>query len=179
MVIDCIARLGRDQVKVATADTDGDGLPDFQEVHKYRADANKKNTARNGVSNADWQQRRVFTYNIRAVVRVMRPYNVKAMSNDYQDIRVLAETNDYGEFEVIVYPFNSNAEAIQGNPNWKKDYAGMDEYLAAGVAAKWDETPLTPCRKIVVWLLVRPFNVSPAAISRIVCSSSVKTITSK
>src|SRR5262249_14413935 len=38
---------------------------------------------------------------------------------------------------------NSNAEAIKGNPNWKKDYAGMKEYLAPGITTNWDE----PMRK--------------------------------
>src|SRR5262249_52361088 len=67
------------------------------------------------------------------------PYNLKTLNDDYQDVRVLAEKDGYVELEVVVYPFNSNAQAIQGNPNWKKDYAGMKEYLAPGVTTNWDE----------------------------------------
>ncbi len=120
-------------------DSDGDGLSDFHEIHKYRTDPNKKDTAGKGVSDGDWQQRREFTYSVRAVLRVMPPYNLKALNDDYQDVRVRHETKDFVELEVVVYPFNSNAEAIKGNPNWKKDYAGMKEYLAPGITTNWDE----------------------------------------
>src|SRR5262245_18866338 len=120
-------------------DTGGDGLSDFQEIHKYATDPAKKDTAGKGTPDGDQQQRREFTYTIRAVVRVMPPYNLKAIDDDYQDVRVLAEKNEYAELEVVVYPLNSNAEAIQENPNWKKDYAGMKEYLAPGITTNWDE----------------------------------------
>ena len=126
-------------VEAADPDTDGDGLSDFQEIHKYRTDPHKNDTAGTGIPDGDWQQRREFTYSVRAVVRVMPPYNLKALNDDYQDVRVRAETKDYVELEVVVYPLNSNAEAIRGNPNWKKDYAGMTEYLAPGVTTNWDE----------------------------------------
>ena len=96
-------------------DSDGDGLSDFQEVHKYRTDPKNKDTAGKGVSDGQWEQRREFTYSVRAVIRVMRPYNVKALNDDYQDVRVLAENKEYAELEVVVYPLNSNAEAIKGN----------------------------------------------------------------
>jgi hypothetical protein len=124
--------------ETADPDTDGDGLPDFQETHKYRTDPAKKDTADTGVADGDWQQRREFTYSVRAVIRVMPPYNRKALTDDYQDVRVLSETRDYAELEVIAYPLNSNAEAIEGNPNWKTDSAGMKEYLDPGVTTNWD-----------------------------------------
>jgi RNA polymerase sigma factor (sigma-70 family) len=120
-------------------DTDGDGLSDFQEVHKYRTDPNRKDSAGDGVSDGDWQRRRGFTYSVRAVIRVMPPYNLRALNDDYQDVRVRKETKDFAELEVVVYPFNTNAEAIRGNPNWKTDYAGMKEYLAPGITTNWDE----------------------------------------
>jgi hypothetical protein len=120
-------------------DADGDGLPDFQEVHKYGTDPAKKDTAGQGVPDGDWQQRREFTYSVRAVIRVMPPYNLQALNDDYQDVRVRNETKEFVELEVVAYPLNTNAEAIKGNPNWKKDYAGMTEYLAPGVTTNWDE----------------------------------------
>jgi hypothetical protein len=92
-----------------------------------------------GVSEADVQQRRELTYSVRAVIRVMPPYNLKALSDDYQDVRVRKETKEFVELEVVVYPLHSNAEAIKGNPNWKKDYAGMKEYLAPGITTNWDD----------------------------------------
>jgi hypothetical protein len=124
--------------EAADPDSDGDGLPDFHEVHKYRTDPNKKDTAGDGVADGDWQQRREFTYSVRAVIRVMPPYNLKAITDDYQDVRVRKETKEFAELEVVVYPFNTNAAAIKGNPNWKTDYAGMTEYLAPGVTTNWD-----------------------------------------
>jgi RNA polymerase sigma factor (sigma-70 family) len=126
-------------VTAADPDSDGDGLPDFHEVHKYRTDPHKKDTAGKGVSDGDPQQRREFTYSVRAVIRVMPPYNLAALNDDYQDIRVRKETKQFVELEAILYPFNTNAEAIKPNRNWKKDYAGMKEYLAPGITTNWDE----------------------------------------
>jgi len=120
-------------------DSDGDGLPDFQEIHKYHSDPKNKDTAGKGVSDGQWEQRRQFAYSVRAVIRVMRPCNGKALDDDYQDVRVLSENKEYVELEVVVYPLNSNADAIEGNRNWKKDYAGMKEYLAPGITTNWDE----------------------------------------
>jgi hypothetical protein len=128
-----------DQVGIVDPDTDGDGLSDFQEIHKYCTDPKKKDTVGKGVSDGDWQQRREFTYTVRAVISVMSPYNLKALNDDYQDIRVRKETKDYVELEVVVYPLNSNAEAIKGNPNWKKEYAGMKEYLSPGITTNWND----------------------------------------
>jgi hypothetical protein len=125
--------------KVAEPDSDGDGLSDFHEVHKYRTDPNKKDSAGKGVFDGDWQQRREFTYSVRAVIRVMPPYNREALTDDYQDVRVRMETREFIELEVVLYPFNTNAEAIKANPNWKKDYAGMKEHLAPGITTNWDE----------------------------------------
>jgi hypothetical protein len=121
------------------ADSDGDGLSDYHELHKYKTDPRKKDTAGKGVSDGDWQQRREFTYSVRAVIRVMPPYNLRALNDDYQDVRVRKETKEFVELEVVVYPFNTNAGAIKGNRNWKKDYAGMKEYLAPGITTNWDE----------------------------------------
>jgi hypothetical protein len=122
----------------ADPDTDGDGLSDFHEKNKYRTDPKKKDTARAGVSDGDWRQRREFSYSVRAVIRVMPPYNLTAINDDYQDVRVLAETKEYAELEVVVYPLNTNADAITANRNWQADYAGMKEYLAPGVTTNWD-----------------------------------------
>jgi hypothetical protein len=124
--------------EAADPDTDGDGLADFHEIHKYRTDPKKKDTAGKGVSDGDWQQRREFTYSVRAIIRVMPPYNLKALNDDYQDVRVRAEAKEYAELEVVAYPLNSNADAIKANPNWKKDYAGMKDYLAPGTTTNWD-----------------------------------------
>jgi hypothetical protein len=119
-------------------DSDGDGLSDFQETHKYFSDPAKKSTAGKGVSDGDWDERRQFTYSIRTIVRVMPPYNLNALNDDYQDVRVRKETKDYVELEVISYPLNTNADAIIANRSWKKDYAGMKEFLQPGITTNWD-----------------------------------------
>jgi hypothetical protein len=131
--------LGRERTEVADSDTDGDGLSDFHETHKHRTDPTKKDSAGQGVPDGDWQQRREFTYSVRAVIRVMPPCNLKALNDDYQDVRVRKETKEFIELEVVAYPLNTNADAIKGNPNWKKDCAGMKEYLAPGITTNWDE----------------------------------------
>jgi RNA polymerase sigma factor (sigma-70 family) len=120
-------------------DSDGDGLSDFQEAHKYRTDPRKRDTAGKGTPDGDWDARRQHTYSVRAVLRVMAPYNKAAFNDDYQDARVLAEKDGHADVEFVIYPFNTNAEAIRANPTWKRDYAGMKEYLAPGVTTNWDE----------------------------------------
>ena len=91
-----------------------------------------------GISDGDWDQRREFNYSVRAVIRVMPPYNPGALNDDYQDGRVLDEKPGFAELEIVVYPLNTNGEAIKGNPNWKSDYAGMQEFLAPGATTNWD-----------------------------------------
>ena len=98
----------------------------------------RADTAGGGTSDGDWNQRREFNYSVRAVVRVMPPYNLEAINDDYQDGRVLDEKPGFAELELVVYPLNTNAEAIKGNPNWKSDYAGMQEFLAPGPTTNWD-----------------------------------------
>ncbi len=113
----------------ADADSDGDGLSDFQEIHKYRTDPGKFSTARDGVSDGDWQRRREFTYTIRSIVKVMPPVNPDCLNDDYQDARVLSQNDHFVELEVVHYPLNTNAEAIGGNPNWRRDASAMMAYL--------------------------------------------------
>ena len=110
-------------------------------MHKYRTDPGKTDTAGAGTSDGDWSQRREFTYSVRALIRVMPPYRLAALNDDYQDVRVVAETKDYAELEVVVYPLNTNADAIADNANWRKEYAGMREFLAPGLTTNWD-TPM-------------------------------------
>ena len=121
------------------ADTDGDGLSDFQEIHKYRTDPGKFSTAGDGVSDGDWWRRREFTYTVRSVVKVMPPVNEACLNDDYQDARVLARGPNFIELEVIHYPLNTNAEAIRSNPDWRRDAASMKEYLRPGITTNWDD----------------------------------------
>jgi hypothetical protein len=120
-------------------DSDGDGLSDFQEVHKYRTDPKKFSTAGDGVSDGDWERRREFTYTVRSVIKVMEPVNVDCLNDDYQDARVLARRDNYVELEVVHYPLNTVADAITGDPDWRRRNQAFKEYLRPGVTTNWDE----------------------------------------
>ena len=120
-------------------DSDGDGLTDFQEIHKYRTDPSKLSTAGDGVSDGDWQRRREFTYTIRSVVKVMPPVNLECLDDDYQDARVLSRGKNFVELEVVHYPLNTNAEAIRSNPDWRRDSQSKKDYLRPGITTNWDD----------------------------------------
>jgi hypothetical protein len=122
-------------------DSDGDGLSDFQEIHKYLSDPNKFSTAGDGVSDGDWDRRREFNYSVRSVIKVMEPVNLDCLSDDYQDARLLGRRDNHVELEVIHYPLNTMAEAISGNPSWRNDdqKPELKEYLKPGITTNWDE----------------------------------------
>ncbi len=122
----------------SSRDSDHDGLSDFQEIHKYQTDPKKKDTDGDDIPDGDWHERREYTYTIRTVVKVMRPCNMGVVNDDYQDAKVLSETKDYVELEVIHYPFNTNANTIDGNRDWKKHSSIMNPYLQPGITTNWD-----------------------------------------
>jgi predicted metalloprotease with PDZ domain len=119
-------------------DSDGDGLSDFQEVHKYLTNPAKKDSDGDGVPDGNSNERREYTYSVRTVLRFMPPFDKTALSDDYQDARVLDKRDDYIELEVIHYPLATSHESTEENPNWRRDYAGMTEYLEPGITTNWD-----------------------------------------
>jgi hypothetical protein len=119
-------------------DRDGDGLSDFQEIHKYLTDPAKKDTDGDGVPDGDWNERREYTYSVRSILRLMPPFDKNALNDDFQDAVILKKRDDYIELEVIHYPLATAYESIEENPNWQQDYAGMTEYLRPGVTTNWD-----------------------------------------
>jgi len=120
-------------------DSDGDGLSDFAELHKYGTDPRSADSDGDGVPDSDWDERREFNYSVRAVMHVMAPFDVESMNDDYQDVRVLERTDDLLEFEVVVYPFNTVAEAIEPREDWGEQPAAMRRYLDPGPCSNWDE----------------------------------------
>ena len=54
-------------------DTDGDGLSDFHETHKYLTDPNKADSDGDGTADGDWLERREYQYTVRSVAHVMKP----------------------------------------------------------------------------------------------------------
>jgi hypothetical protein len=100
-------------------DSDRDGLSDFQEINKYFTNPLAADSDGDGATDNDWHERREYTYTIRSVVKVMRPCDVSVANDDYQDARVLSESDAYVELEVIHYPFNTNAAAMEGIREWQ------------------------------------------------------------
>jgi len=91
-----------------TSDTDGDGLKDYEEYCKYRTDPTAADSDADGISDADWDERREYTYSIRAVLAIKPPWNLQAMNDLFQDARLIkAEGANYQKVEVILYPYAS------------------------------------------------------------------------
>ena len=122
-------------------DTDGDGLSDYHETHKYLTDPKKVDSDDDGTPDGDWNERREFQYTVRSVVHVMKPVTPDFLNDDYQDVRVLDETDTYIEMEVIHYPFNTIASTIKGDKNWrntiKRAELDLEKWLKPGPTSDW------------------------------------------
>src|SRR5262249_26884123 len=141
-VLVSLAPLLAQQPSDPESDRDGDGLSDFQEVHKYLTDPDRADTDGDGIPDGDWRERRHAAYPVRTVVQVMRPVTPEYLCDDMQDARVLDETADMVELEVIHYPFSTAQEAIHGDPQWRDAVAAdasLQPWLAPGPTA--DGTP--------------------------------------
>ncbi len=98
-------RLGTDS---QSADTDGDGLDDYQEHCKYLTDPTRKDSDGDGILDGNWLERREYTYTVRAICRIRPPVTVKGMNDLYQDARFLKKAGtpeDASIVEVLIFPF--------------------------------------------------------------------------
>lgn len=129
------------------ADTDGDGLSDFHERHKYFTDPTNRDSDGDGLPDEAWDERREYSYTVRSVVRVMRPVDDSALLDDYQDARVLEETPTWVKLEVIHYPLNTVAEAIKADAKWQTNARSMKAYVTPGLTSNWDEAMRTALLK--------------------------------
>jgi hypothetical protein len=134
-----LAGMAAAQGPVADPDTDGDGLSDFQEVHKYLTDPSKKDTDGDGIPDGDWNERREYAYTVRTLLLVMRPAEADAMNDDFQDARLVEDHGTYIGVEVIHYPLCTAGEAIVGNPRWREEAAAMRSWIDPGPTANWDD----------------------------------------
>lgn len=91
-----------------TSDTDADGLTDYEEYCKYRTDPTLADSDGDGISDADWNERREYTYSIRTVIDIKPPWDLEAMNDLFQDAQLIkTEASNYQRIEVIVYPYAS------------------------------------------------------------------------
>jgi hypothetical protein len=72
------------------------------------------------------------------VLQLLQPVNPADMNDDFQDARVLARDKDSCTVEVTYYPLRQ--VSIGEDPDWRKDHAGMTEYLKATPTENWDGT---------------------------------------
>ena len=123
----------------ADPDTDRDGLSDFRETHKHFTDPTRPDSDGDGAPDGDWNERREYAYTVRSILRVLRPCGGAELTDDYQDARVLASNDRYVELEVVHYPLNTCAAAIEGRRPWQADLGNLTEYLKPGVTTNWDD----------------------------------------
>jgi len=87
-------------------DTDEDGLTDYEEYCKYQTDPTLSDSDGDGTPDAAWDERREYTYSIRAVLELKPPWNLEAMNDLFQDARLMeSPESNYQKVEVIVYPY--------------------------------------------------------------------------
>jgi len=130
----CLALAGAPKDK----DSDRDGLPDFQEIHKYFTDPGKVDSDGDGIRDGEGDERREYTYTVQCVMHIMPPFNEKAMNDDFQDARVLKKGKDHVEMEVILYPFNTCSEAIGADDEWRRRSASLKEFVKPGITTNWN-----------------------------------------
>ena len=90
-----------------TADTDADGLTDYEEYCKYQTDPTLADSDGDGTPDTDWDERREYAYSIRVVLELKPPWDIAAMNDLFQDARLMvsAEDSAYSKVEVVVYPY--------------------------------------------------------------------------
>src|SRR5258706_11297824 len=120
-------------------DSDHDGLSDFQELHKYFTDPHKADTDGDGIPDGEWEERREYAYTVRVVMQVLPPCDPASMNDDYQDVHILEQRADAAEFEAVLYPFNTNAEALAGAEDERPGPA-LRPYTEPGIPSNWDES---------------------------------------
>ncbi|MCG8454425.1 MAG: hypothetical protein MI717_14730 [Spirochaetales bacterium] len=90
---------------VDSQDTDGDGLNDYDEVHKYNLNPLTADSDGDGKGDFLWEERWEYQRVFRVIVDLRPPFHVEDMNDFYQDARLLRENPDGStRVEVILYP---------------------------------------------------------------------------
>lgn len=128
------------EVKLVTnpklSDTDGDGLSDYEEYCKYHTDPTKKDSDADGKLDSDWEERREYTYTIRALCEIRPPSNIKMINDLYQDARPVskkAALQDATVVEVLLFPFSTPHVYAQPYPK-KSIPDSLKEYVQPTVS---------------------------------------------
>ena len=103
---------------VDQTDTDGDGLTDYEEIHKYLTDPNNPDTDGDRTPDGDWNERREYTYTIDAVRELDKWYNPDSLKDTFEDIKIISDTGNKLKYESIIYPYAE--DIVTGNSNWKE-----------------------------------------------------------
>jgi hypothetical protein len=77
------------------------------------------------------------TYTLTSTLELVPPFRLEDMADDFQDVRVLSRNAQSCTVEITYYPLHR--PAIGENRNWRKDYAGMTEYLRPTAAENWND----------------------------------------
>jgi len=122
-----------------STDTDNDGLSDYDEYCKYRTDPTKKDSDSDGKPDGDWQERREYTYTIRAVCEIRPPSNMEMINDLYQDARPFekkATLKDARVVEVLIFPFATAHMYSQPYPKENLDKK-LKEYIKPTVSMNY------------------------------------------
>src|SRR5262245_35259811 len=121
----------------AETDTDGDGLSDFDEIHKYRTDPKKADSDGDGKPDGQGDERREFTYSIRCVVEHLPPAD--AITDGWQDARVLDRSADAVRIEITAYPLATPDDDIPNDPQWRVHARDFAPFTKPNLTSDFDD----------------------------------------
>jgi len=122
-----------------STDTDNDGLSDYDEYCKYRTDPTKKDSDGDSKPDGDWQERREYTYTIRAICEIRPPSSMELINDLYQDARPFekkATLKDARVVEVLIFPFATTHIYSQPYPKKNLDKK-LKEYIKPTVSMNY------------------------------------------
>ncbi|MFA5135756.1 MAG: transglutaminase domain-containing protein, partial [Patescibacteria group bacterium] len=118
----------------SAADTDNDGLSDYDEYLKYRTNPNLADSDSDGTNDNDWDERREYTYSIKVHGKTLLRADIDSMNDFFQDAKSLG-TFTYNsvtglEYEAIIYP--DAVQLLIPKINYAGTYSSsLDPYLGS------------------------------------------------
>jgi hypothetical protein len=133
------------------SDTDGDSLSDYDEYCKYRTDPTKKDSDGDGKPDGDWQERREYSYTIRALCEIRPPSSLEMINDLYQDARLVsrkATLEDAIVAEVLIFPYATAHVYPQVYPKSSLPDS-LRQYIEPTVAMNFSEEMKQQVREII------------------------------